>query len=56
LKLERLMSLIGRGFHDWTKHPSIPIIIGHGAWVGAKVIILKGVIIGESLLLARVVL
>lgn len=36
------------GFHDWSKHPSIPIQIGHGAWIGAKVIILKGVIIGEK--------
>jgi acetyltransferase-like isoleucine patch superfamily enzyme len=37
-----------RGYHDWTKHPSIPIKISYGAWVGAKVIILKGVTIGEK--------
>jgi acetyltransferase-like isoleucine patch superfamily enzyme len=37
-----------KGFHDWSKHPSIPIQIGHGAWIGAKAIILKGVYIGEK--------
>jgi|SRR5450432_496619 len=37
-----------RGFHDWTKHPSIPIKVCYGAWLGAKVIILKGVTIGEK--------
>jgi acetyltransferase-like isoleucine patch superfamily enzyme len=36
------------GFHDWSKHPCIPIKILHGAWIGAKVIILKGNTIGEK--------
>lgn len=35
-------------FHDWTTHPSKPISIRHGAWIGAKTIILKGVTIGEK--------
>jgi acetyltransferase-like isoleucine patch superfamily enzyme len=37
-----------RGFHDWTKHPSLPIRISRGAWLGARVIVLKGVTIGEK--------
>ncbi len=37
-----------RGYHDWSKHPSKAIKISHGAWIGAKVIILKGVTIGEK--------
>ena len=37
-----------KGYHDWTKHPSIPIKICRGAWLGAKVIILKGVTVGEK--------
>ncbi|MFZ2631279.1 MAG: acyltransferase [Desulfosalsimonadaceae bacterium] len=34
--------------HDWATTVSRPIIISRGAWVGAKVIILKGVTIGEG--------
>lgn len=37
-----------KGYHDWSKHPAIPIRICHGAWIGARVIILKGVTIGEK--------
>jgi acetyltransferase-like isoleucine patch superfamily enzyme len=37
-----------RGYHDWSKHPSIPIKISRGAWLGAKVIVLKGVTIGNK--------
>ncbi len=37
-----------RGYHDWTTHPSVPIKICHGAWIGARVIILKGTTIGEK--------
>lgn len=34
--------------HDWSKTPMRPIRIGHGAWIGAKAIILKGVTIGDG--------
>jgi acetyltransferase-like isoleucine patch superfamily enzyme len=37
-----------RGYHDWSTHPNIPIKICQGAWIGARVIILKGVTIGEK--------
>ncbi|AXY77094.1 acyltransferase [Paraflavitalea soli] len=37
-----------KGYHDWSTHPAIPIKICHGAWIGARVIILKGVSIGEK--------
>ncbi|MBL7873754.1 MAG: acyltransferase [Cyclobacteriaceae bacterium] len=36
-----------KGIHDWSKHPSIPIHLLSGCWIGAKAIILKGVTIGE---------
>jgi acetyltransferase-like isoleucine patch superfamily enzyme len=34
--------------HDWTHIKSSPILISKGAWIGARVIILKGVRIGEG--------
>ncbi len=37
-----------KGYHDWSTHPSLPIKISFGSWIGAKVIILKGVTIGEK--------
>jgi acetyltransferase-like isoleucine patch superfamily enzyme len=37
-----------KNFHDWSLHPCIPIKICHGAWIGTRVIILKGVTIGEK--------
>lgn len=37
-----------RNFHDWTQHPCLPIKICHGAWIGARSIILKGVVVGEK--------
>ena len=32
--------------HDWSSHPSAPVIIEDGAWIGARCMILKGVTIG----------
>lgn len=37
-----------REFHNWEVTPKQPIKICKGAWIGAKVIILKGVTIGEG--------
>lgn len=34
--------------HNWSTTPKMPVTIGNGAWIGAKVIVLKGVIIGEG--------
>jgi acetyltransferase-like isoleucine patch superfamily enzyme len=36
------------GFSDWELRPRSPVVIKKGAWIGAKVIILKGVTIGEG--------
>jgi galactoside O-acetyltransferase len=36
------------GNYDWTHAPIKPIRIENGAWLGARVIILKGVTIGEG--------
>lgn len=36
------------GKHDWSDVAKAPIKIGRGAWIGARVIILKGVTIGEG--------
>lgn len=35
-------------FHNWEVTPQKPVLIKDGAWIGARVIILKGVIIGEG--------
>ena len=35
-------------YHDWTTTPQAAITIKKGAWIGARVIILKGVTIGEQ--------
>lgn len=35
------------GGHDWTTTITRPVRVGKGAWIGARVIILKGVTIGE---------
>jgi acetyltransferase-like isoleucine patch superfamily enzyme len=37
-----------RGTRDWTDVKTAPIRIGKGAWIGARVIILKGVAVGEG--------
>ena len=37
-----------KNYHDWSTHICDPITIGNGAWLGARVIILKGVTIGEK--------
>jgi acetyltransferase-like isoleucine patch superfamily enzyme len=36
------------GTHDWSDVAKSPIRIGRGAWIGARVLILKGVTIGEG--------
>ena len=36
------------GQHDWTTTVTRPVTIGRGAWLGARVIVLKGVNIGEG--------
>ena len=36
------------GAYDWSQAPMKPIRIGRGAWLGARVIILKGVTVGEG--------
>ncbi|HEY8900000.1 MAG TPA: acyltransferase [Chthoniobacterales bacterium] len=36
------------GFTDWEQRPRSPIVIKKGAWIGARVIVLKGVTIGEG--------
>lgn len=36
------------GRHDWTTTVTRPVTIGRGAWLGARVIVLKGVTIGEG--------
>jgi acetyltransferase-like isoleucine patch superfamily enzyme len=37
-----------RGYHDWSTTPTAPVTICRGAWLGARVIVLKGVTIGEG--------
>lgn len=37
-----------QGRKDWTHVPTAPVRIGDKAWVGARVIVLKGVSIGEG--------
>lgn len=37
-----------KGYHDWSTHTSKPIKISFGSWIGAKVIVLKGVTVGEK--------
>ena len=36
------------GRHDWTTTVTRPVTIGRGVWLGARVIVLKGVNIGEG--------
>jgi acetyltransferase-like isoleucine patch superfamily enzyme len=36
------------GHHDWDTHLSSPIVVRHGAWIGARSIVLKGVEIGKG--------
>jgi acetyltransferase-like isoleucine patch superfamily enzyme len=36
------------GKHDWHLHEQKPVVIQDGAWIGAHVMILKGVEIGEG--------
>ena len=36
------------GAYDWSQAPMKPILIRRGAWLGARVIVLKGVTIGEG--------
>jgi acetyltransferase-like isoleucine patch superfamily enzyme len=36
------------GRHDWSRTPTKPVRIAKGAWLGARVIVLKGVTIGEG--------
>ena len=36
------------GRHEWTTTATRPVTIGRGAWLGARVIVLKGVNIGEG--------
>jgi galactoside O-acetyltransferase len=36
------------GTYDWSQAPMKPIRIERGAWLGARVIILKGVTVGEG--------
>lgn len=33
--------------HNWNNHPSKPVHIENGVWIGARAIILKGITIGE---------
>ena len=40
------------GGHDWSTTESAPILIGRGAWIGARAIILKGVTIHEGAVVA----
>ncbi len=37
-----------RGYHDWSTTPTAPVKICRGAWLAARVIVLKGVTIGEG--------
>ena len=37
-----------KGFHDWSRSAMAPIRICRGAWIGARVCILKGVTVGEG--------
>jgi acetyltransferase-like isoleucine patch superfamily enzyme len=37
-----------RGYHDWSTTATAPVRICRGAWLGARVIVLKGVTIGEG--------
>jgi len=37
-----------RNYHDWENTPMSPIKIKRGAWISARVIILKGITIGEG--------
>jgi len=37
-----------RGLHDWSQAAILPIRVCRGAWIGARVCILKGVTIGEG--------
>ena len=37
-----------KGEHDWSDIQKSPIVIKSGAWIGARVIILRGVTIGEG--------
>ena len=46
-RLQDLMA-IKKNSHDWSKTSSMPVLIKRSAWIGARVIILKGVIIGEG--------
>ena len=39
------------GNHDWSTTLTRPVSIGRGAWLGARVIILKGVSIGEGVVI-----
>jgi acetyltransferase-like isoleucine patch superfamily enzyme len=41
-----------RGEHDWSTTSSKPVRISRGAWIGARVLILKGVTIGEGAIVA----
>lgn len=36
------------GQHDWSDVQKAPIVIGNGAWIGARVIVLRGVTIGDG--------
>lgn len=36
------------GYHNWEVTPKKPVTISKGAWIGARVIILKGVCIGQG--------
>jgi len=43
-----LRDWIRNGGHDWTATNTKPVHVGKGVWLGARVIVLKGVTIGEG--------
>jgi acetyltransferase-like isoleucine patch superfamily enzyme len=44
--------LFRNNLYDWSKIPSKPVLIKKNSWIGARSIIIKGVIIGEGSVVA----
>ena len=48
LRAQDVRNWMNGRYHDWSHSAMAPVVIKHGAWIGGRSIILKGVTVGES--------